>query len=529
MRSLRQVDKRRSGSTRPWLVVCGSVVLVAVLVVILWDPFGDNGSSSSEQLVLFCAAGMSQPVEELVARYQQEYGVTIQVEFGGSGKLLSKIRVARDHGDLFLAADDFYTNLARSDDPPRVIETIPVAMMHPVIALSEEGQGKVRSLDDLLKDDVKVVLANPELAAVGRLSQQLLSDSGHWEPLERQKAEFRAKISFAGTVNEVANALKIGAADAGIIWGAMARQRGLEMIEVPSFARAKKQITLGVLNSSKHPSATLRFARYLASREPGMIVFEKWHFKPIPDADAWKVSPELQISSGAMLRPGIEQAIKRFELREGVRVNRTYNGCGLLVAQMKAGTRPDAYFSCDVSFMDEVQDLFGQPIDVSENDMVILVPTGSTKIRSLSDLTQPGLKLGLAHPENSALGVLTKRLLDEIGYYQQILEAGSIAVESATGDFLVNQMVTGALDGAIVYRSNAMATLENLQKYEVLSIDHPQAFARQPFAVGKESENKYLTLRLRDMILSDKTEEQFGSIGFRWTAKAHESPEAHVE
>ena len=128
MRSLRQVDKQRRGSTSPWLVVCGSVVLVTVLVVILWDPFGDNGSSSSEQLVLFCAAGMSQPVEELVARYQQEYGVTIQVEFGGSGKLLSKIRVARDHGDLFLAADDFYTNLARSDDPPRVIETIPVAM-----------------------------------------------------------------------------------------------------------------------------------------------------------------------------------------------------------------------------------------------------------------------------------------------------------------------------------------------------------------------------------------------------------------
>ena len=59
-----------------------------------------------------------------------------------------------------------------------------------------------------------------------------------------------------------------------------------------------------------------------------------------------------------MLRPAIEQTITAFEEREGVRVPRVYNGCGILVAQMKAGQVPDAYFACDVEFMKQVQALF---------------------------------------------------------------------------------------------------------------------------------------------------------------------------
>src|SRR5256885_9955496 len=45
----------------------------------------------------------------------------------------------------------------------------------------------------------------------------------------------------------------------------------------------------------------------------------------------------------SMLRPAIEETIQDFERREGVSVTRVYNGCGILVAAMRAGDRPDAY------------------------------------------------------------------------------------------------------------------------------------------------------------------------------------------
>src|SRR5256885_12146036 len=91
----------------------------------------------------------------------------------------------------------------------------------------------------------------------------------------------------------------------------------------------------------------------------------------------------------SMLRPAIEETIADFERREGVSVTRVYNGCGILVAAMKAGERPDAYFACDKSFMDQVNDLFLDARDVSQNQLVILVHKGNPRgVHSLKDLAQ---------------------------------------------------------------------------------------------------------------------------------------------
>ena len=56
--------------------------------------------------------------------------------------------------------------------------------------------------------------------------------------------------------------------------------------------------------------------------------------------------------------------------------------------------------------------LFPVAVDLSRTAMVLLVPAGNPKgLRGLEDLTRPGLRLGLANAEQSALGALTARLL----------------------------------------------------------------------------------------------------------------------
>jgi molybdate transport system substrate-binding protein len=49
------------------------------------------------------------PVAEVVKDYQDQLGVTVSVQYGGSGTLLSNFRVAQT-GDLYLAADASYTS-----------------------------------------------------------------------------------------------------------------------------------------------------------------------------------------------------------------------------------------------------------------------------------------------------------------------------------------------------------------------------------------------------------------------------------
>ena len=506
----------RSLITQPLVVVGASLAAIVILGLLLRRETGVSGPAGEEPLIFYCAAGIIKPVQDVAREYQETYGVPIQIEPGGSGKLLSKIRVAKGRGNLYLAAEDWYVDQAKADG--LVAESIPVARMHPAIAVAAGNPKNVQSIDDLMRKDVKVSLANPEVASIGRTVREQLSESGRWAPLAARAESAGAELSFVGTVNEAAQSVKIGAADAAIIWDSLARQFGLEVVEDDALRRAEKTITIGVLEPNDRATASLRFARFLTSRDRGLVHFAKYDFLPIEDADLWSEKPELPMMAGAMLKPGIDDAIERFEQREGVEFQVVYNGCGILVAQMKAGAPAEAYFSCDVSFLRDVQDRFDSGIDVSRNPMVLIVPKGNPKgIRRLGDLANADLRVGLAHPKNSALGALTDRLLVKLDLHEKVYGSGARILHSDAGHMLINQIRTGSLDACVVYRSNAMSNPTNVAEHlDIVPIDLPEAVAVQPYAIASASDHKYLMRRFFDAVVAAQTRERFEELGFEW-------------
>ncbi len=223
--------------------------------------------------------------------------------------------------------------------------------------------------------------------------------------------------------------------------------------------------------------------------------------------------PELNIFAGSMLRPAIEDTIVEFEQREGIRVNRVYNGCGILVGQMKAGQHPDAYFACDSEFMTQVADLFPDPVPVSQNELVILVQKGNPHhIKSLRDLGNQGIRVGIGHEKQCAMGWITQNTLKEGGVQQEVME--NVTVQTPTGDMLVNQLRTGSLDAAVAYLSNAAGSAEFLDAIQIQGI--PCSIATQPWAVATESKYPATAGRLFDRIISAESQEVFAAEGFRW-------------
>jgi ABC-type molybdate transport system substrate-binding protein len=214
-----------------------------------------------------------------------------------------------------------------------------------------------------------------------------------------------------------------------------------------------------------------------------------------------------------MLRPAIEETIAEFERREGIKVNRVYNGCGILVAQMKAGQHPDAYFACDSEFMNQVHDLFPEPVPVSKNELVILVQKGNPKnIKSLRDLTREDLRVGIGHEKQCAMGWITQNTFREGGLQEEVMP--NVTVQSPTGDMLVNQLLTGSLDAAVVYLSNAAGASESLDAIRIQGI--ACSIATQPWAVAEESKHPELAGRLFQQICSQPSQETFAAEGFRW-------------
>src|SRR5262249_29572846 len=153
-----------------------------------------------------------------------------------------------------------------------------------------------------------------------------------------------------------------------------------ELIELPELKRARADVSVGVLSSCERPASALHFARYLSARDKGLRVFKEKGYKPA-DGDLWADKPVLTLYVGAMLTPAINETINEFARREGLEVGPNIkvvpDGCGILVARMKAGKRPDLYFACDATFLDQVKDLFEDEVPVSTNRLVILVHKGN--------------------------------------------------------------------------------------------------------------------------------------------------------
>jgi molybdate transport system substrate-binding protein len=238
-----------------------SVAVVAALVGVLALSGGP-----AQQGMIYCAAGLQPPVSEILSAYEAAHHIKFATKFAGSGSLLSEIRVAG--GDLFLAADRLY--LTQADQMKLVTEVVPIAYQYPIIVVPKGNPQRITGLSDLLKPGVRLSLADPQRAAIGKVVSGILDRDGRWAAL------WKRAVIQRETVNEVANDVKLAAADAGIVWNVTAVQYpDLEAIHVPEFDRSKNEIAVGLLSTSKDPQAAHEFIRYLTDPSEGRRVFAR--------------------------------------------------------------------------------------------------------------------------------------------------------------------------------------------------------------------------------------------------------------
>lgn len=491
-----------------FLLGCSVLVAIAALAMLVRNnSTGPSAiSKNSPPIIVYCAASNRAPLEAIREEYQREFDRIVQVQYGGSQTLLASLEVSGT-GDLFLPADDSFIDIAKQRK--LIDEVLPLATMRAVLVVAKGNPKKIAGYDDLLRSDVRLVLANPDATAIGKITREHLTRIGLWDKLAQ------ATQTYRGTVNDAANDVDVGAADVAIVYDAVASTYSkLEAIELPELSSIVSQVSLSVTKASQHPQAALHFARYVSARDRGLKHYQRFGFKTA-SGDDWQDRPELSVYAGSMLRPAIDETITAFEKREGVRVSRVYNGCGILVAQMKSGQVPDAYFACDKEFMNSVPDLFPESVDISQNQLVILVHKGNPhKILSLSDLTRTGLRVGIGHEKQCAMGWLTQNTLREGGVQKEIM--ANVTVQTPTGDMLVNQLTAGSLDAAVAYLSNAAGAAEKL---DAIMIEGLQcAIAVQPMAVSPNSPRRQLAQRLFERLQSTESKETFLAEGFRWFA-----------
>ncbi len=482
-------------------------VFLVILGLAIWALWPQKKTTNSDSaLTLYCAAGLRSPVSEIINQYEKETGRHVKVIYNGSGALLSQIQIGG--GDLYLPASNDYIEEAKKLN--LTAETIPVASMSAVIVV-DKNNNSIHTLNDLTQPNVKISFADPS-AAIGKFTRNILRENKLLEKIQKNVTVTKP------TVNNIVEDVTLGSVDATIAWDAVASNYpAVKLIHDPILDQHPQTTSITVLKSSQHPTEALHFARYLSAKDKGLPIFKKHHFTPVALADQWADTPDVVIFSGSMLRPAIDDRIHAFEKREGCKISTVYEGCGTLVAQMKAGADPAFYFSCDTTFLDQVKNKFEPGTIVTKNEIILLVPKGNPKnLHTLDDISKPGLKIGLAHPVKSALGKLTRVMLKNSHHLEKLQKSNNIVIMASKGDELVTQMQVGALDAALLYRSNALASESISKNCTIISLNRPDAIATQPYATALDTPYPNLLHRLGEYLTNSEAKKTFLHYGFTW-------------
>lgn len=226
----------------------------------------------SAELHLYAGAGLRQPVEAVVKRFEEQTGNRVTIEYGGSGQILTRFNLTKS-GDLFLPGSaDYVEKLQQQGD---VSASAPLVLHTPVMVVRKAVAGEVKTLADLANSSLKIGMGDPKAIALGKSGDKLLAASGHEQAL-------KAKIVVqATTIKQLLVYLMNGDVDAAVIGRSDAVKNQDTLLMLPSPEGTPEEVaTIAVLKTSKHPQEAKALMDFFAS-EQGIKQFTDLGYLPV--------------------------------------------------------------------------------------------------------------------------------------------------------------------------------------------------------------------------------------------------------
>jgi molybdate transport system substrate-binding protein len=164
--------------------------------------------------MIFAGAASKPPTEELARMYQQKKGVKVLATFGGSGFILSQMKLARKGDVYFPGSSDFMEKAKREEAVFPETEKI-IAYLVPAINVQRGNPRQIRSLKDLLKPGLRLAIAEPASVCVGAYAVEVVEKN--FNPQERELFR-RSLVTMVESCEKTANIISLKGVDAVLGW-----------------------------------------------------------------------------------------------------------------------------------------------------------------------------------------------------------------------------------------------------------------------------------------------------------------------
>jgi molybdate transport system substrate-binding protein len=148
----------------------------------------------------------------------------------------------------------------------------------------------------------------------------------------------------------------------------------------------------------------------------------------------------------------------------------SFAGSDLLAAQIEQGVRPDVFASANVQLPDMLyaRHLVARPVIFATNRLVLAVPAGSTRVRSLADLTKPGVTVAIG-ASTVPIGSYTRQVLARLGAPAAARIIAHVRTEEPDVAGIVGKLSQHAADAGFVYVTDVKASHGALRAIELLA------------------------------------------------------------
>lgn len=246
----------------------------------------DARKTGIAKILAYVGAASKPPTEEAAKLYEEKTGVKVELVFGGSGYVLSQMKLAKQ-GDIYFPGSSDYMDKAKRDGD--VIPETEKVIVYLVSAINVQkgNPHNILTLKDLTRPGIKVAIANPEGVCVGAYAVEIIEK----EFTRDEMTAFRKNlVNYTESCEKTATAISLKMADAVIGWSVFEHwdPERIETVRLPKEQIPRiGYIPVAVSKFTKDRAAAQAFIDFLTGPEGRAIYARHKYFATADDASTW--------------------------------------------------------------------------------------------------------------------------------------------------------------------------------------------------------------------------------------------------
>jgi len=235
---------------------------------------------AKESLLIFAGSASKPATQEVAKLFEKENNVTVDIVFGGSGYVLSQMKLTR-RGDIYFPGSSDYMEIAKRQKVVDKSSEKRVVYLVSAINVQKGNPKNIHSLKDLTKPGIRVAIANPEGVCVGSFAVEILEKNLTPKEIELFRKNL---VNYTASCSKTANAIALKQVDAVIGWRVFEYWNSKLIQTIP----LKKEeivrvgyIPIAISKFSKNRKLAKKFIDFITSKKAKEI-FAKYHYLSSP-------------------------------------------------------------------------------------------------------------------------------------------------------------------------------------------------------------------------------------------------------